>query len=893
MTKIEILGIIVYLYTAATQISIITEGVNNIQQQAVTTHQHQAQQTVRTPINMYQTPTTTDDTTTEPITTLTNTMTDTDEPNTTIINSNEEENTTSQSQKESMTVGLQMEQIGTIDEMIDRTTVSDKEIRIAQYGIHVNKVQDVTTHTTYIKTYIPLSLAGYANRVDNISIVINNTSEALQTSAEQLTEIITDRTGNTSQLADTSILCSNTPSFGMTSDQQLIACRARQAMNLIHTVQINTQEAFIEAVTKAQEIKRDIQQIEGWIPKMKSPTHRQHDKIRNVRDTKNSGWDGKDWNILGDTVASVFGLATYQEIGDIKMALWEQNHANQKSLAAVKDTSMVIDIHSLQIKHINTAVNQLQGIAGKIARQIRDNLNSQNIDQYLAILHTHQGTATAVFNKAHIALTDLNARINTIKDAFQAAVTRKLSIKVIDPATLGKLFKHIQQQLNSDQQLLWGIHTNDPTAYYTQITTNIEPGRENMIAMITFDIPIIDNQDKYTHHHITSLPFSIFQNQTTYRLKMQGLGSSTEILIPTAKTSNHLKYYQVLKQAIIKPHPKNIAATLKIRKLTTLNPLQTKCIKNIIENDIEEITKSCKLETTVIQQQMVRATPSIYTYFAKQPTTILVQCPNTPTFDETIRHNQVDKSIQIFNFGAVTIDPRCDVVTQKTRFIGEPIMLDKRMVQMKETKDHRFSNFLQLNISMWIKIINEHQITKMKEIKEVIQHIKSVTQEFEPGLLQAVEIELRDKIKVKITEAETASSKAWHAIRRIATSPDYLFAVQIIITIAVFALAIWTIRKFQIWPFSPKSQPIILKARTTNREYQDKANNRIHEICTTMKAQADQITLQQRLRTEQESQEEDTDNSTHELPLMEFHVSPENIKLQNRENRKREWYRNH
>ena len=123
--------------------------------------------------------------------------------------------------------------------------------------------------------------------------------------------------------------------------------------------------------------------------------------------------------------------------------------------------------------------------------------------------------------------------------------------------------------------------------------------------------------------------------------------------------------------------------------------------------------------------------------------------------------------MEIQNFGIITTDRRCDIITTTNKFIGDPITISHKLIELERTKDDRFTDFKTINITMWILILNQEQEMQINDIKNVMSEIKTVTQEFQPELLEIISKRLREEVRSNIRSTKSTVQAAFDKIMKI------------------------------------------------------------------------------------------------------------------------------
>ena len=698
------------------------------------------------------------------------------------------------------------------------TTTSEdlRQEQLAKYGIKKTRLQAVTTHLTMITLWSVLDTSAYKADIQKITEVISQTSDELQRAQVHLKTIINETIlSKISNPSDLLQFCKGRKlkPANINRTNFMAGCRAINMYDSIQYLSDNTEKLYKDAIYRIDKIEKNIGEFEVWMSAEQeiplNSQNKKHDKNKQRRSTH------EDINILGTMFATALGVPTYDDLGSIHLALTTQNTANIKIITAAENTALLLDIQNTQIEHLNSAVIDLQEIAKTSAQRILTSATIENLQQTIHSSTISSLTANTIYTKAHNILSDISISTQILIEQFQAAINRELSVKLINPHYLYNLLKSFQKRLPKKMNLLWGLHPKHPEVYYSQIKTKMFKGEPPATAIIEFQIPIVDQTNEFIHFRIDVAPFLIVQNHTTFKVQMRNLPTSTHILIPTSQNPAKEIYYQIPYESINIGHPKNMAATLNIRRMDTLNREQSQCIDSIIKNKIDKITTDCGIETSQINSLIHRITATDYIYFYKEKTEITIQCPNQPDLKNQQRHNQVKTTLHIQNFGSINADSRCDIVTPETRFIGAPLNIAEHEIKLKSPIDNRFENFKSINLTMWTNILETQNSLNLDEMTEIVKTIEEITSQFQPQLKGRVNRKLNN-LKKNIQQAKEANKLAWYAIQNIKISPQRMLALIAFLTIIITGILIYLLCKAQIWKKCCKPSPIM--ARTQESE---------------------------------------------------------------------------
>ena len=731
----------------------------------------------------------------------------TTEDNSTLINSRNTGNVTYTPESAATTVPFTIEkrlqQIGKIEDIVKIESSTSKLEQIAKYGIYIEKIQDVTTHLTYIKLYIPLSVEIYYEEIQKATEILHKTANSLTESTRQLNEYINSYINTEYTNAVILSFCNLDQNMDVTIpdislEEQRTVCRAMTAVINIQHLQDRTKDLFDDTIYRVTKIQEEIEKINTYMPENLQHNISQRSDRYN-RDTETDARrEADEFDLFSNGVSAILGLATNYDIEKVKISLLDHNKAILQAIQINEKSALVLDVQSMQMTNIATAVRNLQTLQAETTKSILSKSLSDNIAELVQISHLNLATAATVYAQINNILTDITAKIEKVKSGFQAATIRRLSIHTVDPVTLMNILAEFENTLKPHQKLLWNLQSADPTSYYNQIQTDIEPGTKNVICMVTFNIPIVEEKRKYTHYHISSIPFALFENKATYKTEMQGLPSSVEVLISDSSVDNKTKMYQVSEKAIIKAYGNNVAATLNTEKLMLLSDAQEQCVTVLINSEVDKIPSKCRIQPSSVKQQFLKASCSTYIYFSSTPTTVNIKCPSTPQINGLIVHETAELELHIRNFGVITMDPRCDMITTTTRFIGDPVTIEHRLMNIQQTKDNRVTNFRTLNISMWLLILNQEQKMQIKDMRRIIKEIRTVTKEFQPTLLERVNAELRERVNNDIYRAKSTIQAALEKIMDIGRGNKYTFIIQIVMAFILLVVVVWIVSKLNI-----------------------------------------------------------------------------------------------
>ena len=717
-------------------------------------------------------------------------------------NTSQPRNTNDSSNTETMpfTIRSRLEQIGPIEDIVSIESSNSTDRKLAKYGILIEKTQEVTTHLTYTKLYVPVAIEIYYEETQKAAIILNETANSLMQATQQLKEYINQHINTNHTFIKIMTFCNIDTNMdmvipGVNKEEQRVVCRAMTAMVTIGHLQDRTKELLYDTLYRINKIQEEIGRIKSYMP-----SDLQHKRNRRsmkyIYDTERTivKRNVDEFDLISNSVSAIFGVATQSDVGQVRISLLEHNKAILEAVQTDEKFALILDVQSMQMINIATAVRNLQVTQSETTKFILSKTVSDNINELLKITHLNIAAAASTYTKVNNILTDISMKIKKVKDGFEAAIIGRLSIHTIDPATLLDMLTEFENTLKPHQKLLWSLHPADPTSYYKQISTNIEAGTENVNCMITFQIPIVEEKNKFLQYHITSLPFSLFENKSIFKTSMKGLPDSVDILISDTIINNNTAFYMVPEDSI-EIYENNIAATLRTNKLRTLTSPQKHCITTLINKEIDEIPSRCGIESSSTRQKFLKVSYNSYIYFSNTPTTVIIRCPTTPRINGLQEHITAELRLKIQNFGIIRTDRRCDIITTTNKFIGDPITVNHKVIELEQTTDDRFTDFRTINISMWILILNQEQEMQVKDIKNIMKEIKTVTQEFQPELLQIISTRLREEVRSNIRNTKSTVQKAFDKIMEIGKNSGYIFIIQITMGVILVIIVVWIFSK--------------------------------------------------------------------------------------------------
>ena len=716
----------------------------------------------------------------------------TSQPRNTVISSTTE--------KIPSTIGSRLEQIGPIEDIVSVESSNSTDRKLAKYGIFIKKIQEVTTHLTYTKLYIPVAIEIYYDETQKAARILNETADSLMQATQQLEEYINQHINTNHTFVKIMTICNIDTNMDIVipdinKEEQRIVCRAMTALVTIGHLQDRTKELLYDTLYRINKIQEEIERIKSYMP-----SDLQHKRNRR---SKENNYDKKktivkrnadEFDLISNSVSAIFGVATNADVGQVRISLLEHNKAILEAVQTDEKFALILDVQSMQMVNIATAVRNLQITQSETTKFILSKTMSDDIDELLKITHLNTAAAASTYTKVNNILTDISMKIKKVKDGFESAIIGKLSIHTVDPPTLLSMLTDFENTLKPHQKLLWSLQSADQTSYYRQIKTNIEAGTENVNCMITFQIPIIEEKNKFLQYHITSLPFSLFENKSIFKTSMKELPDSVDILISDTIINNDTAFYQVPKDSI-EIYGNNIAATLRTNKLQTLTNSQKHCVTTLINKEIDEIPSNCGIKPSFTRQKFLKVFDNSYIYFSSTPTTVIIRCPTTPRINGLQEHITAELQLKIQNFGIITTDRRCDIITTTSKFIGDPITISHKLIELERTKDDRFTDFKTINITMWILILNQEQEMQINDIKNVMSEIKTVTKEFQPELLEIISKRLREEVRSNIRSTKSTVQAAFDEIMKIGKNSGYIFIIQITMGVILVIIIVWIISK--------------------------------------------------------------------------------------------------
>ena len=664
---------------------------------------------------------------------------------------------------------------------------------LIQVGLHLQEHKQVATHSTYIEVVIPFSAINYLDRLEDIEKSIRSAADQVISLRDRMTielenNIFSKHTPDTIHSVCNGYIPS--PNTTEITQQQ---CTNFAFNMFVNGLKANTLHLLADANRRIFDTKKDLRVLNSWFPKVKTTSRPERGTDSDISDRADNPTNN-NFNLVGNALADLFGFSTTHDLTLIHQAMIHQQVSNLRVLQTLDKSIIVLDVQSNQINTLNTAVQDLHTISEKITENLRQEIYDNSLFASTLMNTINLNSASHVFTKAHILLSDIKMQISDIEIYFQTALNKKLSVKLISPPLLYSVLSAYRQELSNEQSYLWGITAENIMSYYDVIETTIKQSSTHTEAtsVITFHIPVVDQKYAYKYMQISGLPFLTFNGQTARIVKIPGLSSTVDILVTQTLSPlvNKKSLYRVDPDNVIMSNPNDIAATLKIKKLHAMSKPQVHCINAILKENVTEIASHCDMVINHENFLINKITDFEYLYFSRNMSEVSIDCPTRkPLVRQTIQ------TIQTINYGQLSVPPTCDVISQTTKFVGKPTKLDTKTFIPTQATFSPINDFSTLNTTLWISIIHHQSAMKKAEVRQIMAEILDYAEQFTPELLANISANLQNELKGRFELAQQADHTAWQKVLSITNRPQTMPFLILIAFGVVFVATFILIRR--------------------------------------------------------------------------------------------------
>ena len=169
-------------------------------------------------------------------------------------------------------------------------------------------------------------------------------------------------------------------------------------------------------------------------------------------------------------------------------------------------------------------------------------------------------------------------------------------------------------------------------------------------------------------------------------------------------------------------------------------------------------------------------------------TNIIIKCPTIKL--NAKRHVQ---QLPILNFGKFATNELCDVLSPTTQFIGLPVQLQEITLDIPNATEQRMFDYNYMNATLWLNIMKYQNKLTQSDIRQIMDDILSIIEEFKPQVLQNASDLLHSELKNKLEIAHAADAGAWQVISKIATKRTSLSIFMIIVSLICLSIFIYVI----------------------------------------------------------------------------------------------------